>query len=136
MGSKIVTIVCKGETKTLQLKPYLLEEAECEECTGEQPVTKPGKYFCAEVSCLSYFCETCWQSVHFERHIVDRRLHPAYVRMGDQVKVCVFFSFLLLFRLSVSNVLRPSASTAAVTKTVRGPCYIRAVPCYFISLIY
>ncbi|CAD5232570.1 unnamed protein product [Bursaphelenchus xylophilus] len=86
MCSKTVTIQVKGENKTLQLKPYLIEDAECEECTGELPIPKPGRYFCAEVSCLSYYCHSCWNTVHFEKTVVDRRQHTAYVRVGDLVK--------------------------------------------------
>ncbi|CAD5223021.1 unnamed protein product [Bursaphelenchus okinawaensis] len=86
MGSKIVQIEVKGENKTLQLKPYLTEDAECEECSGEHVIPKAGRYFCAEVSCLSYYCQQCWTNVHFDKTLVDRKRHLAYVRHGDMVK--------------------------------------------------
>ncbi|CAD5233173.1 unnamed protein product [Bursaphelenchus xylophilus] len=86
MAMKIVNLGVRNEVKSLEIKPYLIEDQTCEECCGSQPICVLAKYFCSEVSCLSYYCEDCWAVMHFEKKVVDRSRHMAYIRVGEQVK--------------------------------------------------
>lgn len=48
----------------IELKPYVLDGQMCDECHGVQCSGKPAPFFCSSVTCLQYFCEYCWATVH------------------------------------------------------------------------
>ena len=41
-----------GRSWTTEMKPYVLFGLDCEQCRGRR-----GSFFCADVSCLQYYCE-------------------------------------------------------------------------------
>jgi cytoplasmic polyadenylation element-binding protein len=50
--------------KRVEVKPYVLDDQLCDECHGTRCGGKFAPFFCANVSCLQYYCEICWQSIH------------------------------------------------------------------------
>ena len=52
--------VCKG----IEVKPYVLDDQMCDECHGIQCDGKYAPFYCGSVSCLQYYCEHCWATVH------------------------------------------------------------------------
>ena len=48
----------------IELKPYVMDGQMCDECHGVQCSGKPAPFFCGSVTCLQYFCEYCWATVH------------------------------------------------------------------------
>ena len=48
----------------IELKPYVMDGQLCDECHGVQCNGKPAPFFCGSVTCLQYFCEYCWATVH------------------------------------------------------------------------
>lgn len=48
----------------IELKPYVMDGQMCDECHGVQCNGKPAPFFCGSVTCLQYFCEYCWATVH------------------------------------------------------------------------
>lgn len=60
----------------------------CDECEGMECAGRYAPYFCGDVSCLQYFCETCWDNYHYGTYSDERRaFHKPLVRVGDQTKV-------------------------------------------------
>ncbi|CAJ0606534.1 unnamed protein product [Cylicocyclus nassatus] len=76
-----------GESqKRVEIKPYVMDEQMCDHCEGKQCSSRYAPYFCGDVDCLQYYCENCWDRVHY--HPGSRRSeHRPLVRMGDQTKV-------------------------------------------------
>lgn len=55
----------QGESaKRAEIKPYVLDEQVCDGCQGAKCNGHFAPYFCANITCLHYYCETCWASVH------------------------------------------------------------------------
>ncbi|MFH4974296.1 hypothetical protein AB6A40_001005 [Gnathostoma spinigerum] len=50
--------------KRVELKPYVLDDQPCDECGGERCGHRPAPFFCPELSCLQYYCEKCWTTIH------------------------------------------------------------------------
>lgn len=48
----------------IEIKPYVLDGQMCDECRGVQCDGKPAPFFCGSVTCLQYYCEYCWATVH------------------------------------------------------------------------
>ncbi|KJH47900.1 hypothetical protein DICVIV_06028 [Dictyocaulus viviparus] len=76
-----------GESqKRVEIKPYVMDEQMCDHCEGKQCSSRYAPYFCGDVDCLQYYCEVCWDRVHYR--VGSRRMeHRPLVRMGDQTKV-------------------------------------------------
>ncbi|VDM29353.1 unnamed protein product, partial [Toxocara canis] len=53
--------------KTVEIKPYVLDDQPCDECGGERCAHRPAPFFCPHLSCLQYYCEKCWESIHASR---------------------------------------------------------------------
>uniref|UniRef100_A0A183DEU4 Cytoplasmic polyadenylation element-binding protein 1 n=1 Tax=Gongylonema pulchrum TaxID=637853 RepID=A0A183DEU4_9BILA len=46
------------------LKPYVLDDQPCDECAGERCGHRHAPFFCPQPSCLQYYCEHCWTTIH------------------------------------------------------------------------
>ncbi|EYC34428.1 hypothetical protein Y032_0001g41 [Ancylostoma ceylanicum] len=76
-----------GESqKRVEIKPYVMDEQMCDHCEGKQCSSRYAPYFCGDVDCLQYYCESCWDRIHY-RSGSRRSEHRPLVRMGDQTKV-------------------------------------------------
>ncbi|CAI4230197.1 unnamed protein product [Auanema sp. JU1783] len=56
-----IAITSVDQQKTVELKPYLEESMMCEGC-GQVDT----RNFCADLDCLVYLCECCWEYYHSE----------------------------------------------------------------------
>ncbi|XP_014245533.1 cytoplasmic polyadenylation element-binding protein 2-like [Cimex lectularius] len=50
--------------KRVEIKPYVLDDQLCDECQGQKCLGKFAPFFCANVTCLQYYCEICWSTIH------------------------------------------------------------------------
>ncbi|KFB46861.1 AGAP002296-PA-like protein [Anopheles sinensis] len=50
--------------KRVEVKPYVLDDQMCDECHGQRCGGKFAPFFCANVTCLQYYCEQCWSLIH------------------------------------------------------------------------
>ncbi|EAT35793.1 AAEL012065-PA [Aedes aegypti] len=50
--------------KRVEVKPYVLDDQMCDECQGQRCGGKFAPFFCANVTCLQYYCEHCWAHIH------------------------------------------------------------------------
>ncbi|MCP9261553.1 Cytoplasmic polyadenylation element-binding protein 2 [Dirofilaria immitis] len=50
--------------KRVELKPYVLDDQPCDECGGERCGHRHAPFFCPQLSCLQYYCEKCWTTIH------------------------------------------------------------------------
>lgn len=65
----------------------------CDECEGAQCAGRYAPYFCGDVTCLQYYCESCWDRYHYGEYSDERKAsHKPLVRIGDQTKVCLLQS--------------------------------------------
>ncbi|KAI6181361.1 hypothetical protein M3Y98_00821000 [Aphelenchoides besseyi] len=63
LRQKTVNVPFEGELKIYEIKPFVLDNP-CEECYWRSIATIKAKHFCSYPSCLSYYCDDCWQHVH------------------------------------------------------------------------
>ena len=70
--------VCKG----IEVKPYVLDNQMCDECHGIQCDGKYAPFYCGSVSCLQYYCEHCWATVHAQASKSNHR--PLNKDTGDK----------------------------------------------------
>ncbi|VDM34174.1 unnamed protein product [Toxocara canis] len=57
----------------VEIKPYVLDDQPCDECGGERCAHRPAPFFCPHLSCLQYYCEKCWESIHASRAREDHK---------------------------------------------------------------
>ncbi|VDM54552.1 unnamed protein product [Angiostrongylus costaricensis] len=50
--------------KSVEIKPYVLDDQLCEECVDKKNGGKHAPFFCPHVDCLQYYCESCWTLMH------------------------------------------------------------------------
>nr|XP_014341339.1 PREDICTED: cytoplasmic polyadenylation element-binding protein 3 isoform X2 [Latimeria chalumnae] len=65
--------------KPVEVKPYVLDDQMCDECQGTRCGGKFAPFFCANVTCLQYYCEYCWASIHSR---AGREFHKPLVKEG------------------------------------------------------
>ncbi|ESO04665.1 hypothetical protein HELRODRAFT_111676 [Helobdella robusta] len=65
--------------KRVEVKPYVLDDQLCDECNKTTGSGKYAPFFCANVTCLQYFCENCWSVVHARQ---GREFHKPLVKEG------------------------------------------------------
>ncbi|XP_055615707.1 cytoplasmic polyadenylation element-binding protein 2 isoform X2 [Toxorhynchites rutilus septentrionalis] len=65
--------------KRVEVKPYVLDDQMCDECQGQRCGGKFAPFFCANVTCLQYFCEHCWAHIHSRS---GREYHKPLVKEG------------------------------------------------------
>eukprot|EP00731_Ephydatia_muelleri_P020445 Em0013g172a len=67
--------------KKIEIKPYVLDGQLCDECHGVQSDRKPAPFFCGSMTCLKYYCEHCWATVHSMPNWQNHR--PLLKDVGD-----------------------------------------------------
>ncbi|XP_067129447.1 cytoplasmic polyadenylation element-binding protein 2-like isoform X2 [Centruroides vittatus] len=65
--------------KRVEVKPYVLDDQMCDECQGARCSGKFAPFFCANVTCLQYYCEHCWATIHSRP---GREFHKPLVKEG------------------------------------------------------
>ncbi|XP_052828706.1 cytoplasmic polyadenylation element-binding protein 3 isoform X1 [Octopus bimaculoides] len=65
--------------KRVEVKPYVLDDQMCDECQGARCGGKFAPFFCANVTCLQYYCENCWATIHTRP---GREFHKPLVKEG------------------------------------------------------
>ncbi|KAL4231601.1 Cytoplasmic polyadenylation element-binding protein 2 [Mactra antiquata] len=65
--------------KRVEVKPYVLDDQMCDECQGARCGGKFAPFFCANVTCLQYYCEHCWAQIHARP---GREFHKPLVKEG------------------------------------------------------
>jgi cytoplasmic polyadenylation element-binding protein len=65
--------------KRVEVKPYVLDDQLCDECQGARCGGKFAPFFCANVTCLQYYCEQCWANIHSRP---GREFHKPLVKEG------------------------------------------------------
>ncbi|XP_062871051.1 cytoplasmic polyadenylation element-binding protein 2 [Trichomycterus rosablanca] len=65
--------------KRVEVKPYVLDDQLCDECQGARCGSKFAPFFCANVTCLQYYCEFCWANIHSR---AGREFHKPLVKEG------------------------------------------------------
>lgn len=65
--------------KRVEVKPYVLDDQLCDECQGMRCAGKFAPFFCANVTCLQYYCEVCWTQIHSRP---GREFHKPLVKEG------------------------------------------------------
>jgi len=65
--------------KRVEVKPYVLDDQMCDECQGTRCSGKFAPFFCANVTCLQYYCEHCWATIHSRP---GREFHKPLVKEG------------------------------------------------------
>merc|ERR1712136_387537 len=65
--------------KRVEVKPYVLDDQYCDECQGARSGGRFAPFFCANVTCLLYYCEHCWAMVHSRP---GREFHKPLVKEG------------------------------------------------------
>ena len=65
--------------KRVEVKPYVLDDQMCDECEGARCGGKFAPFFCANVTCLQYYCEHCWAVIHSRP---GREYHKPLVKEG------------------------------------------------------
>ncbi|XP_018787861.1 PREDICTED: translational regulator orb2-like isoform X5 [Bactrocera latifrons] len=65
--------------KRVEVKPYVLDDQMCDECEGQRCGGKFAPFFCANVTCLQYYCENCWGVIHARP---GREYHKPLVKEG------------------------------------------------------
>ncbi|RNA17947.1 cytoplasmic polyadenylation element-binding 2 isoform X2 [Brachionus plicatilis] len=65
--------------KRVEVKPYVLDDQMCDECQGVRCGGKFAPFFCANVTCLQYYCEACWATIHTRP---GREYHKPLVKEG------------------------------------------------------
>ncbi|KAI6230894.1 hypothetical protein M3Y95_00324100 [Aphelenchoides besseyi] len=79
---KMVNVPFEGELKIYEIKPFVLDNP-CEECYSRSIVTIKAKHFCPYPSCLSYYCDECWQHVHSRMGSNGLRAHHQPFTKGN-----------------------------------------------------
>lgn len=65
--------------KRVEVKPYVLDDQFCDECHGSRCGNKFAPFFCANITCLRYYCENCWSTIHSQ---TGREFHKPLVKEG------------------------------------------------------
>lgn len=65
--------------KRVEVKPYVLDDQMCDECQGMRCGGKFAPFFCANITCLQYYCEYCWSQIHSRP---GREYHKPLVKEG------------------------------------------------------
>ncbi|PAA55058.1 hypothetical protein BOX15_Mlig011202g1 [Macrostomum lignano] len=79
--------------KRVEVKPYVLDDQMCDECGGAMSGGKFAPFFCANVTCLQYYCDHCWGVIHdpasggssTSRWLKKGQIGPVLCRSGGDV---------------------------------------------------
>ncbi|CAB3408890.1 unnamed protein product [Caenorhabditis bovis] len=86
ISGRFVHVVHSDTNKRVEIKPYVMEDQICDECEGKICNFNYAPYFCGDASCLQYYCEKCWDRIHYVMSPA-RSEHRPMVRTGDQTRV-------------------------------------------------
>ncbi|KAL3317123.1 Cytoplasmic polyadenylation element binding protein 2 [Cichlidogyrus casuarinus] len=79
ISARFVQLQHSDIEKRVEVKPYVLDNQMCDECQGARCGGKFAPFFCANVTCLQYYCDQCWVTIH-SRH--GREYHKPLVKEG------------------------------------------------------
>ncbi|KAL0964273.1 hypothetical protein UPYG_G00321610 [Umbra pygmaea] len=79
ISARFVQLQHNDIDKRVEVKPYVLDDQMCDECQGGRCGGKFAPFFCANVTCLQYYCEYCWASIHSR---AGREFHKPLVKEG------------------------------------------------------
>ena len=68
----------------MEVKPYVLDDQMCDECGGANCGGQYAPYFCSNVGCLQYYCETCWRRIH---SLPGRENHRPLIKEGPEHRI-------------------------------------------------
>uniref|UniRef100_A0A1I7VTQ6 RRM domain-containing protein n=1 Tax=Loa loa TaxID=7209 RepID=A0A1I7VTQ6_LOALO len=68
IAMRLITLKTIDQVKEIEIKPYLMDCAQCEMCN-----LADARYLCPELCCLMYLCEPCWAEVHKQRGLLNHR---------------------------------------------------------------
>ncbi|VIO89865.1 cytoplasmic polyadenylation element binding protein CPEB2, putative [Brugia malayi] len=68
IAMRLITLTTIDQVKEIEIKPYLMDFAQCEMCN-----LADARYLCPELCCLMYMCEPCWTEVHKQRGLLHHR---------------------------------------------------------------
>lgn len=86
ISGRFVQVTHAETNKRVEIKPYVMEDQHCDECLGKLCKHNYAPYFCGDASCLQYYCEVCWDRMHYEMEN-NRTEHKPMVRTGDQTRI-------------------------------------------------
>jgi cytoplasmic polyadenylation element-binding protein len=76
--------------KKVEVKPYVLDDQNCDECRGLHCSGQYAPFFCGNIHCLRYYCEHCWSAVH---SAPGTQNHRCFIKEnGDRPRAINFFS--------------------------------------------
>ncbi|KAL3984544.1 RNA recognition motif family protein [Acanthocheilonema viteae] len=88
ISGRFVHIPHADMSKRVEIKPYVIDEQMCDECEGAKCAGRYAPYFCGDMTCLQYYCESCWDYCHYGEYSDERKAsHKPLVRVGDQTKL-------------------------------------------------
>ncbi|XP_043912635.1 cytoplasmic polyadenylation element-binding protein 3 [Protopterus annectens] len=79
ISARFVQLQHNDIDKRVEVKPYVLDDQMCDECQGTRCGGKFAPFFCANVTCLQYYCEYCWANIHSR---AGREFHKPLVKEG------------------------------------------------------
>ncbi|XP_061692381.1 cytoplasmic polyadenylation element-binding protein 3 isoform X2 [Syngnathoides biaculeatus] len=79
ISARFVQLQHNDIDKRVEVKPYVLDDQMCDECQGARCGGKFAPFFCANVTCLQYYCEYCWANIHSR---AGREFHKPLVKEG------------------------------------------------------
>ncbi|KAK2712946.1 cytoplasmic polyadenylation element-binding protein 3-like [Artemia franciscana] len=79
ISARFVQLQHQDIDKRVEVKPYVLDDQMCDECQGARCGGKFAPFFCANVTCLQYYCEHCWAAIHSR---AGREFHKPLVKEG------------------------------------------------------
>lgn len=79
ISARFVQLQHNDIDKRVEVKPYVLDDQMCDECQGQRCSGKFAPFFCANVTCLQYYCEHCWATIHSRP---GREYHKPLVKEG------------------------------------------------------
>ncbi|CAL2036769.1 unnamed protein product [Caenorhabditis brenneri] len=86
ISGRFVQVTHAETNKRVEIKPYVMEDQHCDECLGALCKHNYAPYYCGDASCLQYYCEACWDRMHYEM-CQSRADHRPMVRTGDQTRI-------------------------------------------------
>ncbi|CAP29629.3 Protein CBR-CPB-1 [Caenorhabditis briggsae] len=86
ISGRFVQVTHAETNKRVEIKPYVMEDQYCDECEGDLCKHNYAPYYCGDSSCLQYYCEGCWDRMHYEMG-QSRADHRPMVRTGDQTRI-------------------------------------------------
>lgn len=86
ISGRFVQVNHAETNKRVEIKPYVMEDQNCDECEGALCKHNYAPYYCGDANCLQYYCEGCWDRMHYEMG-QTRADHRPMVRTGDQTRI-------------------------------------------------